>query len=279
MVARRLRIPCIWYVQEEVDEKRGAGLFRYILIKGAQSIPTKLMVDAAALLEQFGNESALRDTVEVVYNGIDTAQFAPFSKQEQQEARGKFNVPKNATVLGQAGRIIPLKGQATLLQAFADLAQGFPDLHLLFVGAPLFGSQDYIQKLKSQAAQWGLAERVHFSGFIPDVRQGLAAMDIFIHASVETDSPLSVMEAMSCSLPVVVSGVRGTIEMVESEVNALIFEPGNSDALALMLGKLLISQQMQKELGRQARATVMEKFSLQASVTQLESLIEKVYAA
>jgi glycosyltransferase involved in cell wall biosynthesis len=260
-----------------VDEKRGAGLFRYILIKGAQSIPTKIVVDAAALLEQFGN--ALRDTVEVVYNGIDTQQFVPFSMQEQHEARDNFNIPTNATVIGQAGRIIPLKGQATLLQAFACLTQDFPSLHLLFIGAPLFGSQNYEQKLRSQAAQWGLTERVHFAGFIPDIRQGLAAMDIFVHASVETDSPLSVMEAMSCGLPVIVSGVRGTVEMVNSEVNALIFEPRNSNALASILSKLLKSKQVQNELGEQARATIIERFSLQSSVTQLESLIEEVYAA
>jgi len=278
MAARRLNVPCIWYVQEEVDEKRGAGLFRYILVKGAQRIPTKIVVDAAALLEQFGSVPALRDTVEVVYNGIDTQQFFPFSQQEQQEARDKFKIPANAMVIGQAGRIIPLKGQATLLQAFARLAQDFPDLHLLFVGAPLFGSQDYEQKLRSQAAQRGLTERVHFAGFIPDVRQGLAAMDIFVHASVETDSPLSVMEAMSCGLPVVVSSVRGTVELVDSEVNALVFEPGNSDALVFALNKMLKSRHMQNELGNQARMRVIEKFSLHASVTQLESLIEEVYA-
>ena len=279
MSASRLSIPCIWYVQEEVDEKRGAGLFRFILLKGAQRIPTKIVVDAAALLEQFESVSSLRDSIEIVYNGIDTEQFSPFSQQEQQDARNSFNIPANATVIGQTGRIIPLKGQATLLQAFAHLAQDFPDIHLLFVGAPLFGSQDYEQQLRAQTAQLGLIERVHFSGFIPDIRQGLAAMNIFVHASVETDSPVSVMEAMSCGLPVVVSGVRGTVEIVNSEINALIFEPGNSDALASALVNLLKSQQMQKELVKQARATVVVRFSLQASVTQLECLIEEVYAA
>jgi glycosyltransferase involved in cell wall biosynthesis len=58
-----------------------------------------------------------------------------------------------------------------------------------------------------------------------------------------------------------------------------VFEPGNSDDLTAALEKLLKSQPMQKELGRQARAAAIEKFSLQSSVAQLESLIEEVYAA
>ncbi len=277
--ARRLQIPCVWYVQEEVDAKRGGGLYRSILNWGTQKIPNRVIVDATALLEQFGSQAKMPEGVKVIYNGIDTQQFTLFSQSDRQAARKSFDFPTDATVMGQTGRLIPLKGQATLLQAFTSLSRHFPDIHLLFVGAPLFGGQGYEQKLRLQAAQWGLADRVHFSGFIPDVRRGLAAMDIFVHASLETDSPLGVMEAMSCGLPVIVSGVRGTLEMVKPNVNALVFEPGNPDALALELAKLLKSRTMQKDLGKQARAAIMEKFSLPASVAQLQTLLESVHAA
>jgi len=278
MAARQLNIPCIWYIQEEVDKNRGAGLFRFILNKGAQRIPAKIVVDANALLEQFDKLSDVSATVQVIYNGIDTQQFCPFSQQEKQNARNRLNIPSNAMVIGQAGRIIPIKGQATLLDAFVRLAQDFPEVHLLFVGAPLFGNVAYEQKLRARAIQAGLESRVHFSGFLPDVRYGLAAMDIFVHASVETDSPVSVLEAMSCGLPIVVSSVRGTVEMVIPNVDALVFEPGNSDVLVLMLNKLIKSPYMQQELGKNARAAVIQKFSLQASIKQLESVIQEVYA-
>ena len=279
IAARSLNIPCVWYVQEEVDKKRGAGLFRYFLVKGAQKIPTKIIVDAIALLEQFGDLAALQNVVMVIYNGINTEQFAPFSLQEQKDAKRNFDIPSNTIVIGQAARIIPLKGQETLLKAFSLLANDFPNTHLLFVGAPLFGSQNYEHKLHLQSLQLGLAERVHFSGFVPDVRQGLATMDIFVHASVEADSPLSVMEAMSCGLPVIVSSVRGTVEMVNSEITALVFEPGDSEDLAIKLKNLLMSKQKQRELGVQARKEIIEKFSLRESVIQLQTLFEELYAA
>jgi glycosyltransferase involved in cell wall biosynthesis len=279
LAARKLGIPCIWYVQEEVDAKRGGGLYRWILNWGAQNIPARLIVDAAALLEQFNNTGGVRDAVKVIYNGIDTQQFTPFSQSDRQTARKSFDIPSDAAVIGQTGRIIPLKGQTTLLQAFAILAQDFPNLHLLFVGAPLFGDDHYEQVLRRQALQSGMAERIHFTGFLPDVREGLAAMDVFVQASVETDSPVSVMEAMSCGLPVIVSGVRGTLEMVEPESDALIFPPGDSDALILKLATLIRDGDLRMRLGSKARESVIQKFSLQASVAKLETVLEEVHAA
>jgi glycosyltransferase involved in cell wall biosynthesis len=278
IAARKQNIPCIWYVQEEVGKKGGGGLFRYILIRAAQELPKIIVVDAAALIEQFGDLPNRTPILQVIYNGIDTHQFTPFSVHEKQVARNRLNIPANSLVIGQAGRIIPAKGQDILLDAFIWLIKDFPDLHLLFVGAPLFGSPAYELKLRRKAAVAGLESQVHFSGFVPDVRQALAAMDIFVHASVETDSPVSVLEAMSCGLPMVVSGVRGTVEMVDPDINAIVVEPGNSNALALALKTLIKSRQKRNDLGEEARKSVIQKFSLQASVTQLESLIQKIYA-
>ena len=279
LAARRAGIPCIWYVQEEVEKKRAAGLFQTVLKHGARRIPSKIVVDAQALLDQFDGLDTLKEDIDVIYNGIDADEFVQFSPQERRNAKQQLEIPDNALVIGQVGRIIPLKGQSTLLEAFAKIAVVFPDVHLLFVGAPLFGSRDYEQNLRSRVEQYGLEKRVHFAGFVPDVRQGLAAMDIFVHASIETDSPVSVMEAMSCGLPVVVSEVRGTIELVVSGSDALVFPPGDSDVLSDRLVRCIKDDELRSEMGRRARVSVMRKFSLQASVTKLETLLEEVYAA
>ena len=279
LAARRLHIPCIWYVQEEVDKKRGGGIYRFVLTEGAKRIPSKIVVDALALLDQFSVVPHYQEIIPVIYNGIDTDEFVPFSSQQRKEARARFRIPEDAVVIGQAGRLIPMKGQDVLLRAFIHLAKEFPDLHLILVGAPLFGDDHYEQALRRQALQSGLAERIHFTGFLPDVRSGLAAMDIFIQASLETDSPVSVMEAMSCGLAVVVSGVRGTLEMVEPESDALVFPPGDSDALILKLAALIRDGDLRMRLGSKARESVIRKFSLQASVAKLETVLEEVHAA
>jgi glycosyltransferase involved in cell wall biosynthesis len=278
MAAHRLGISCIWYMQEEVDTKRAAGLYRLLLTIGAKTLPAKIIVDAEALLEQFGKVRKYDDQFLVIYNGVDTQIFAPFPLQERKNARDNLGIPENILVIGQAGRLIPIKGQAVLLKAFTLLTRDFPEIHLLLVGAPLFGNDDYLYELQNQVIKLDLKERVHFSGFLPDVRQGLAAMDIFVNASVESDSPVSVMEAMSCGLPVVVSSVRGTAEMIEQGNDALAFLPGDSNALAICLARLIRDGQLRKDMGAQARISVTQKFSLQACVARLEALLEDVHA-
>jgi glycosyltransferase involved in cell wall biosynthesis len=277
--ARRAGIPCVWYVQEEVDARRGGGLFRLLLRQAGKRLPKKVVVDAEALLEQFGAPAAMNDHIRVIYNGIDTDEFAPFQDEERHVARARLGIPEDAVVIGQAGRLIPLKGQDILIHAFFRLVKEFPNLHLVLVGTPLFGNGDFEQALRKQVARSGLTEQAHFTGFLPDVRQGLAAMDIFVHPSVETDSPVSVMEAMACGLPVVVSGVRGTLELVVPGCDALVVSPGDPDSLARSLVKLIKNKDFRKEIGMQARTSVLQKYSLTSSVAQLEALLEQVYAA
>jgi glycosyltransferase involved in cell wall biosynthesis len=279
LAARRLKIPCIWYMQEEVDAKRAGGLFRLFLRWSANRLPSKILLDAEALRDQFGGLAKADHLIQVIYNGIDPGQFAPCHEQQRQEARARFGIPKNALVIGQVGRLIPLKGQEVLLKAFTVLVKEFPELHLILVGAPLFGTSDYEQTLRRQAARSSLTGKVHFTGFLPDVRRGLAAMDIFVQASIETDSPVSVLEAMSCGLPLVVSGVRGTLELVTSDYDALVVRPGDASALALALTNLIKDRRLRTELGQRARTSILQKFSLQASVVKLERCLEEVYAA
>lgn len=278
LAARRLGLPCIWVVQEEVDAHRAVGFFRRILNWGARSLPDRIVVDADALLEQFDTSLRSLKNIQVIYNGIDVEQFHPFAPAERQAAKQTFGIPPQALVIGQAGRLIPLKGQVVVLQAFAQLAHEFPNVCLLFVGAPLFGGQDYENDLHEQVQALGLAERVHFSGFVADVHDGLAAMDVFVHASLETDSPLVVMEAMSCGLPVIASAVRGTAEMIVSEQDALLFPPGNVDSLGALLKRVLTSTQLRENLGKCARTSMIERFSISASVTQFQALLEELHA-
>jgi glycosyltransferase involved in cell wall biosynthesis len=279
IAAKRLKVPCIWYMQEEVDLNRAWGLHGYLLNRGAKSLPNKIIVDAEDLLGQFSGKFTDKDKLSFINNGIDLKEFKPLSEQEIRSARSVLHIPENSLVVGQAGRIIPLKGQDVLLEAFSQLISKHPNLHLLFVGAPLFGNLEFDKQLKAFVEQQGLSDHVTFTGFLPDVRQGLAAMDIFVQASIETDSPISVLEAMACGLPVVVSGVRGTTEMVKPEVDALIFKPGDPKMLAHSLEQLISSAPLRQDLGKTARLSVISKFSLEQSLVQFQELLEGVYAS
>lgn len=275
LAAKWNKIPCIWYMQEEVDKKRAFGLFRNLLIYFADRLPDRIIVDARALIDQFSG-SKISNNIRVIHNGIETEHFSPISDEENESDRKALNIPQGAFVIGQAGRIIPLKGQELLLKAFIDLKSEFPSLHLLFVGSTLFGKDDYLNKLKNIVQENNLVESVHFTGFLPDVKQGLGAMDVFAHCSLETDSPVSVLEAMSCGLPIVVSDVAGTEEMFEDGIEGFRFVPGNTGDLTTKLKKLLLSRALRLEIGKNARRAIIQNFTDEASVLKLLSVIKEV---
>lgn len=278
IAAFRLKIPCIWYIQEEVDSKRAGGFYHYLLTKCARYLPAKIIVDAEDLRDQFEEFSQNDLFLQVISNGVDTNQFTPFTDLKRVKAKESLQISEHALTIGQSGRIIPLKGQDILLKAFMKMAQDYPEIHLLFVGGPLFGNRQFELALKDKVEKSKLSERVTFTGFLPDVRQGLAAMDIYVHASVETDSPISVLEAMACGLAVIVSGVRGTTEMVIPNQDALLFESRDFNALAQNLEKLILSKKLRSDLGKKARQSVIDRYSLYHCVTQLQEVIEEVYA-
>jgi len=278
IAAKRIKVPCIWYLQEEVDSKRAGGFFQFLLNIFAKHLPVKIIVDAKALVTQLNCKNNCKGFIKVINNGVDTEEFVPFNDAEKSKAKKELRIPEERLVIGQAGRIVALKGQDVLLDAFSQIAKAYPDTHLLFVGAPLFGNLDFERRLKKQVDHHGLSDRVTFTGFLPDVRQGLAAMDVFVQASIETDSPISIMEAMSCGLPVIVSKVNGTEEMVEQSEDGLLFDPGDSQALAGKLELLINSSKQRRLFGYAARQSVIRNYSLETSVAKLQDLLEEVYA-
>lgn len=277
MAAKRRQIPCIWYIQEEVDKNRALGLYQHALSMGANNLPAKIVVDSSALISQF--EGTLRGTKDIVIipNGIDTNQFRKFTLQEQILARQKLGIPEHALVIGQAGRVIPLKGQLTTLRAFAQITQKDQDLFLLFVGTSLFSDNKYAEMLKIEAHKLNIAKRVCFSGFLPDVRHGLAAMDIFVHASIDTDSPLSVLEAMACELPVIVSAVKGSVDMIDHSIDGLLFKPKDVLNLAECLRLLANSFEKRLAFGKAARNKILAECTIEQYAIKFGDLIEDTY--
>src|SRR5436309_1669796 len=88
--------------------------------------------------------------------------------------------------VGIVGRLAPWKGQHVFLDAFAH---AFPDdsVRARVIGSAIFGEKFYERQLRAQAERLGLAERVDFVGFMPDVDAELRRLDLLVHASVTAD--------------------------------------------------------------------------------------------
>jgi glycosyltransferase involved in cell wall biosynthesis len=115
---------------------------------------------------------------------------------------------------------------------------------------------------------------VHFCGAARDVRPYLAAMDAFVLTStaVETFSNAA-LEALAMECPVVSSAIGGMPEMLR-EGGGLIYRTGDLNELVECLSRLVALGSIRELLSQQARAVVLQRFSLEAMVAEFRHLLE-----
>jgi glycosyltransferase involved in cell wall biosynthesis len=146
------------------------------------------------------------------------------------------------------------------------------------VGEALFGEDDYRASLHRQAAALGIADRVSFRGFRSDVPAELDALDVLVHASVQTE-PFGqvVVEGMAAGLAVVASDAGGPAEIITADHDGVLVAPGDVDALATALRALVDDPARRTALGRRARITA-ERYRTDAIVPRFTAVYAEVEA-
>jgi glycosyltransferase involved in cell wall biosynthesis len=244
------------------QERAVRGLLEELVVQLAD----RVVVNAESLRPR---GRAGRRTV-VVPSGVDSERFRP-RVVEQATARTALGVAADRPLIGTVGRLEARKGTAVLLDALARLhAQGRHDVQLAIAGdGPLRA------ELTAQAGRLGVREHVSFLGDRGDVREVLAALDVFVLPSFTEGMSNALLEAMAMELPVVATRVGGTPEVLATGASGLLVPPGDPAAIAEAVGRLLATPAERERLGHAARRRIEEGYDVRAMVRRLES----VYAA
>jgi glycosyltransferase involved in cell wall biosynthesis len=192
-------------------------------------------------------------------NGVDTDIFKPFLPSNNQT---------NITFIG---RLDKMKGVQVLLEAFKALNEDSVTAYLNIIG----DGPDR-EKLKNCAVQAGIADSLNFCGEIVDIKPFLEKTAVFVLPSLSEGLPNVLLEAMACGLPIVTTRVGGNIDLIRDGVNGILVEPEHSDQLYQAMKKLLIDKNLAEKLGREARKTAEEKFSLQGITDQYLRLYQQL---
>lgn len=192
------------------------------------------------------------DRIEKIPNGIPVDTY---SRQDwnAEDIRAELGIPRQALVVGCTGRFSIGKGQWELVRAFARLASELPSLHLLLVGGPSFGEEDYERKVRAEVDNAGLTARVTFAGFRDDVPRLLAAMDIYAFPSYDEAFGMALVEAMAMELPVIASNSGGVPDIAIANETALLVPPREVDPLAEALSLLARDETLRQRLGKGGR--------------------------
>lgn len=202
------------------------------------------------------NEGMSPDEVEVVYNGVDHTRLA-HDPQVRRTKRAELGLDDTTLAVGTAGRLVEVKNQDLLLRGLA----GWRD-----AGAPPFraflaGSGPLDERLRTRAADLGLEDTVVFLGEREDVPELLSAWDAFALTSFSEGTSVTLLEAMSSSLPVVATRVGGNPELIEDGTSGLLVPSDDDTALAAAFGRLAGDAGLRNTLGTAARAEVERRFS------------------
>ncbi|MGE0102609.1 MAG: glycosyltransferase [Blastocatellales bacterium] len=200
-----------------------------------------------------------RERMSVIPNGIDPRRIDP---ADGREVRSELGIPGDAFVIGTVARLDRTKDTMTLLNAFRLLA-GDDRMRLLIVG-------DGEERTALEQAAAGIP--VIFTGMRMDAPRMLSAMDIFALPSLSEAMPITVLEAMCASLPVVATTVGALHEMVVEGVTGYLVPVRSPDAMAGRLGLIAQSSDRGREMGRAGRERALREFTLDAMLGRYRDL-------
>src|SRR5216110_646538 len=178
----------------------------------------------------------------------------------------------------QACRLIPKKGVATSLRAFAIFKKDNPGAEFIIAGkGPLQ------PELEMLAGGLGILRDVHFVGFLPQPKllDLYGSSHLFLHPSEISPNqdqegvPNSVLEAMATGLPVVATRHGGIPEAIDHGRTGLLVAEEDHVALANAMQLIASSPVLLQEMGARAHVTVRERFEQETQIDHLESFYEE----
>ena len=269
-----------------ISNRRDAGFWRnkwhILAYKLINRWVNKVIVVSKAVKEVvIKGEGISENKVEVIYNGVDSAEFsnALLNDLRRLQVKESLGIKANDFVVGCVGNFRPVKGHKYLLEAVPEVVSKFPAVHFVFVGdysqfRRMAGSRvGELNALNSVNAQNGQTRNVHFLGKRDDIPQLLSIMDVCVLPSLSEGLSNTLLEYMASGKPVIATNVGGNPEVVEDGKNGILVSAGDSKVLARQIIKLLEDRNFAESLGSQARSTVENRFNLNLQIKYMEDFL------
>ncbi len=205
--------------------------------------------------------------VAVVGNGHDPARFDVPAKAD---LRAELGIGPDARLVGLVANFRPLKRQADLVEALAQLGEGFEDVHVLFLG-------EYDDsEVRERATELDVTARVHVlrpgKAVVPILKQ----LAVGVLCSESEGLSNAIIEYMACGLPVVASAVGGTPDLVVPGETGRLYPAGDVDALAKALRDVLANEETRDAMGQAGRARFVERYTADRMVRDTIARYEQV---
>ncbi len=236
------------------------------LVRAAAARAELVTVPSQALADDLDPSGTLRGRVVVVHPGVDAGRFDSQAPPVQ---------PPEVVVVGA---LVPWKRPDLALEVGALARRRVPQLRLRFIGAPLDGAADRVSgALRARADERDLAGAVEFVADVADVAPELARASCLLHCAEREPFGIAVLEAMAAGRPAVVPSAAGPAEIVEDSC-AIQYPPGDADAAADAVVRLLSDGELAARMGGAGRARARERFDATDSRARWAEAVGRVRA-
>jgi len=262
------KIPVLISTAHSIDE---GGRWREIAYRLTDSLADLTTNVSQAAVERYIRVGAApKDKIIFVPNGIDTSRFKP-DRDTGWRLRNELGID-NYFVWLAVGRFEAAKDYPNMLQAFKMVVDKKQDTLLL-----LAGQGSLLEETRKLANELDLEDKVRFLGVRRDVPDLMNAADAYVMSSAWEGMPMVLLEAEACGLPVVATDVGGNSEVILNNKSGYIVPPGDSEALAAAMMKMMaLPEAERRAMGRAGRAHIEANYSLERVVDQWEGLYREL---
>jgi glycosyltransferase involved in cell wall biosynthesis len=247
------------------------ALWRRLGYRLSRWLPDQVTAVSESVAESYLTARAVsRKSLMVLHNGVDLDDWRPDGRMHA-SLRREMGL-EDQFLWVAVGRLEMVKDYPTLLKAMAALPRS---ARLVIAGAgPLRENLSWL------SSALGLAGRVRFLGYEPNVKRWLQAADGFVLASRWEGLPTALLEAAACALPAVATDVPGSREVIEDGETGMLVPAMDAAALACAMTAIMRAQPDERHaMGARARQSIAERFSLASAIDCWEELYDHLLAS
>ena len=266
--ARSQGLPVVWHLREILPP----GPRRRWFAGRLRSDATRIVAVSEAVAE-WVREEGLGDRVEVVHNGVDP----PVGGVDRDAARGSFDLPSEAVVVGLFSQLVVHKGALDLVRAAHAAISENSELRFLIAG---HGPASFAGQLQREIAAGAAAGQIHLVPPQPEIWELLAAVDVLALPTLWPDPlPRAVMEAMVAGRPVVAYEDGGVAEMVVNRETGLLCRSGEVEDLTRAILEMAGDESLRSLFGKAGRNRARALFSVERHVNRMEQVLRETMSS
>lgn len=264
IIGRMLGIPVVSAVHNTADkESTIANILDRFTVVFAQKIV--VVSDEAAQTLRARNSWIPAGRIQVIRNGVNADEVLSRGMQFQ-KSRYDLGLSDEHFVIGSVGRFEPNKRYDLLLESFALVNNNYPLARLVLLGT---GVQEEFLRTKAQSL--GVEQYVIFV-VGEDAQYYYSVFDCFVQSSDREGISIALLEAMSFSLPCIVTNVSKHHSVLTSGIDGIVVPAGNMRHLADAIAQIIFDEAKRISLGYNAQQTVRERFTLDTMISAYQDV-------